>query len=60
MKKIKKDFVMSYRLPILYLDDLTQIENIIKTELIPNRYYIETDEYELDSLTDISTYCKAC
>jgi len=53
MKKKAQTFSKDLKMPQLYRDDLEIIEKIIKDELKPREYKIETKDYEYDGLESI-------
>lgn len=50
MKKKVQTFSKDLKMPQLYRNDLEAIERVIKEELKPREYKLETKEYEYDSL----------
>lgn len=53
MKKKVKAYSKVLKMPLIYMDDLRAIEKIIKEELKPREYKLETADYEYDKLDDI-------
>ena len=53
MKKKVKPLSKELKMPCVFLDDLEEIEEIIKNELKPRSYTIETNDYEYTSLSEL-------
>ena len=50
MKRKSKSIEKILKMPHIYLDDIEAIELIIQEELKPNRFEIETEEYEYENI----------
>ena len=50
MKKINQLFSKKFKMPRLFRDDLIAMEEIIKDELKPREYKLETKEYEYENV----------
>ncbi len=58
MKRINKSLSVKFSLPKIYLDDLEELERIIKS-ISPKEYVVETDEYQFDSLKELLSSVKS-
>ncbi len=53
MKKKSQKLSRKFKMPRLFRDDLVEIEDIIKNDLKPSKYTLETKEYEYETVESI-------
>lgn len=58
MKKKVQIFYKDLKMPHLFREDLENIENVIKQELSPNRYKLESESFEYTGMSEIKDKVK--
>lgn len=58
MKKKKQVFDKDFKMPNLFMEDLENIEIIIKNDLKPNEYKLESESYEYSEVLEIKNTTK--